>query len=267
MESHNAKFISHGWNTDETRMQKMPVRVSSVAKALRWEQEQVNMKSTKTVKKPKTKVFIVDDHPVVREGLAMMVARQPDLEVCGEAEDINAALRLTASAKPDVAIIDIALKNGNGLDLVKRLKARGDALRILVCSMYGERLYADRSLRAGALGYIMKEQATDLIIKAIRKVRQGKVFLSKPMAERLLKRAVGPSGDSLGRLAIEVLSDRELEVFRLLGNGLTTVQVALTMHVSTKTVETYQSRIKEKLDLESGRELLQRAAQWMSADD
>jgi DNA-binding NarL/FixJ family response regulator len=226
------------------------------------------MKATKAGrKKPRTRVFIVDDHPVVREGLAMMIARQPDLEVCGEAEDIPEALRLAASAKPDVAVVDIALKNGNGLDLIKRLKARGDAARILVCSMYGERLYADRALRAGALGYIMKEQATDLIIKGIRKVRQGKVFLSKSMSERLLKRAVGPTGGTVSRLAIEVLSDRELEVFRLLGNGLTTVQVAQSMHVSVKTIETYIARIKEKLELESGRELLQRAAQWMSADD
>jgi DNA-binding NarL/FixJ family response regulator len=140
--------------------------------------------------------------------------------------------------------------------------AHDDTLRILVWSMFGERLYAERSLRAGALGYITKEQATDQIIDAIRLVRDGRVYLSTAMAERMLKRAVGASMD---RQSIELLSNRELEVFRLIGNGMDTKEVAEVMKVSAKTVETYQSRIKEKLNLKSGRELLQRAAQWLSA--
>jgi DNA-binding NarL/FixJ family response regulator len=213
-------------------------------------------------KKQPTKVLIVDDHPVVREGLAMLIDRQPDLEVCGEAADIAEGVRKAAEVKPDVAVVDIGLKSGNGLDLIRRLKSRDGELRILVWSMFGERLYAERSLNAGALGYITKEQASDQIIDAIRHVREGKVYLSKFMAERLLKQAVGSTS---ARYSIDRLSNRELEVFRLVGDGLDTKEVADTMHVSIKTVETYLGRIKEKLNLKSGRELIQRAAQWLSA--
>jgi DNA-binding NarL/FixJ family response regulator len=208
-----------------------------------------------------TKVLIIDDHPVVREGLAMLIDRQPDLKVCGEASDVAEGLEQTAATKPDVAVVDIGLKNGDGLDLIRRLKARDRSLRILVWSMFGERVYAERALNVGALGYITKEQATDQIIDAIRYVREGKVYVSEAVKDRMLKRAVG------GRVAgssIDCLSNRELEVFRLVGNGLDTKEVAEAMHVSTKTVETYQARIKEKLKLKSGRELIQRAAQWLS---
>jgi DNA-binding NarL/FixJ family response regulator len=209
-----------------------------------------------------TKVLIVDDHPVVREGLAMLIDRQPDLEVCGEASDIAEGVQQAATTKPDVAVVDIGLKNGNGLDLIRRLKARDRSLRILVWSMFGERLYAERSLNAGALGYITKEQATDQIIDAIRHVRQGKVYVSEAVKDRMLKRAVGAR---VAGSSIDCLSNRELEVFRLVGNGLDTKEVAEAMHVSIKTVETYQGRIKEKMNLKSGRELVQRAAQWLSA--
>jgi DNA-binding NarL/FixJ family response regulator len=209
-----------------------------------------------------TRILIVDDHPVVREGLAMLIARQPDLEVCGEAADVPEAVRQAAATNPDVAVIDIGLQTGNGLDLIRRLKARNDRLCILVWSMFGERLYAERSIHAGALGYITKEQATDQIIDAIRRVREGKVYVSAAVADRMLKRAVGSPA---GRYSIDRLSNRELEVFRLVGSGLDTKEVAEAMNVSVKTVETYQARIKEKLDLKSGRELIQRAAQWLSA--
>jgi DNA-binding NarL/FixJ family response regulator len=220
------------------------------------------MAAQKTLlKKDPAKVLIVDDHPVVREGLAMLIARQPDLEVCGEAADVAEAVRQAAATNPDVAVVDIGLQTGNGLDLIRRLKNRDKELRILVWSMFGERLYAERSIRAGALGYITKEQATDQIIDAIRKVREGRVYLSTAMSERMLKGAVGARP---GRSSIERLSDRELEVFRLLGNGKETKEVAEIMHVSAKTVETYQGRIKEKLNLKSGRELVQQAAHWLS---
>jgi DNA-binding NarL/FixJ family response regulator len=222
------------------------------------------MAAQKTLsKKNPAKVLIVDDHPVVREGLAMLIARQPDLEVCGEAADVSEAVRMAAATNPDVAVVDIGLQTGNGLDLIRRLIARDSELRILVWSMFGERLYAERSLRAGALGYITKEQATDQIIDAIRKVREGNVYLSAAMAERLLKGAVGPSK---GRSSMERLSNRELEVFRLMGNGKDTKEVADIMHVSVKTVETYQGRIKEKLNVRTVRELAQQAAQWQSAE-
>ena len=209
------------------------------------------------------RILIVDDHPVVREGLAMRISKHPDLEVCGNAADVAAALQLVASTNPDLAIIDIALKTGNGIELIKRIKARDDSVRMLVWSMYNETLYAERALRAGALGYINKEHATDKIIEAIRHVLDGKVYLSEPMADQILHRAVGRGHERVEHSPVESLSDRELEVFQLIGHGLDTHQVAEKMRVSPKTVETYRARIKEKLNLSSGPELIRRSAQWV----
>jgi DNA-binding NarL/FixJ family response regulator len=207
---------------------------------------------TSDVSPPKrAKVLIVDDHPAVREGLALRIEGQPDLEVCGQASDVPEALRAVPATCPDVAVVDISLKAGNGLDLIKRLKT----------SMHGENLYAERALRAGAQGYITKEEATEQIIEAIRQVRDGKVYLSDKMKEQLLKRAV-TNGGSPARSPVEDLSDRELEVFQMIGQGLETQSIAKKMFLSPKTVETYISRIKKKLDLATSRELLQRAAQW-----
>jgi DNA-binding NarL/FixJ family response regulator len=211
---------------------------------------------------PVTKILIVDDHPVVREGLALRIARQPDLEVCGEAADITEALRLVTERRPDVAVVDIALKSGDGIDLIKRLKGRGETVRMLVWSMFSEGLYAERALRAGAIGFVTKDKPAEEILKAIRRVRDGKVHVSPTMSDRLLYRAVG-GGESIKPSPIESLSDRELEAFRLTGQGLDTRQVADRMHVSPKTVETYQARIKDKLQLASSRELFQRAVQWV----
>ncbi|MGP0065948.1 MAG: response regulator transcription factor [Isosphaeraceae bacterium] len=208
------------------------------------------------------KVLIVDDHPTVREGLGIRISRQPDLEVCGEAADVAEALELVATAKPDVAVIDISLKTGSGIDLIKRIKARDPSVRMLVWSMYNENLYAERALRAGAMGYIDKEQATDKIIDAIRHVLAGKVYLSESMADRFLHRTVGSGGGGMDRPAVESLSDRELEVFQFIGQGLVTQQIAVKMHVSPKTVETYRSRIKEKLSISTAGELIRRALQW-----
>jgi DNA-binding NarL/FixJ family response regulator len=213
--------------------------------------------------KPSARVLIVDDHPAVREALAIRIAAQPDLEVCGEAADATEALRLAAATDPDVAVIDIGLKAGNGIDLIKRLKARKDQFRAIVWSMYGEDLYAERALRAGAMGYINKEQATGKIIEAIRHVLDGKVYLSPAMTEKLLKRAVGPACQDSGHSPIDTLSDRELEVFRLIGQGLKTADIAAQLHLSIKTVETYRDRIREKLDLSDGAELARCALQWM----
>ena len=217
---------------------------------------------TETPTTSKKKILIVDDHPVVREGLALRISRQPDLEVCGEAGDVAEALQVLGHVRPDVAIIDIALKSGSGLDLIKRVKARDESVRMLVWSMYSETHYAERALRAGALGYITKEQATEKIIEAIRRVQAGKVYLSEEMAEQLLGRAVG-GGGTLAQPLLATLSDRELEVFRMIGEGLDTAQVAAQMRLSPKTVETYRARIKEKLHLTSSRELLRQAVQWL----
>jgi len=209
-----------------------------------------------------TRVFIVDDHPAVREGLAARISLEPDLEVCGEAADVSEAVELMASARPDVAIVDIQLKTGNGLDLIKRLKARDDSIRILVCSVYPDQLYAQRALHAGALGYISKEHTTSLVIEAIRRVRDGKVYLCEQTAEDLLSQSVG-GNHSPEKSGIESLSDRELEVFQLIGEGSSTVDIADRLHISRHTVDTHRQRIKEKLNLASARELTRSAMQWV----
>ena len=209
----------------------------------------------------RAKVLIVDDHPVVREGLMMHLATQPDLEVCGEAEDLPGALTLLASARPDVAIIDISLKNSNGIELIRRIKGRHDDVRILVWSMYPENLYAERALRAGAHGYMNKGQATRHVLDAVRAILQGRVYVSGELANRLLQRVVGRKPEE--RSAIDSLSDRELEAFQLIGEGMTTESIAEKMHVSPKTIETFRARIKEKLGISNLSELIQRAAQWV----
>jgi DNA-binding NarL/FixJ family response regulator len=203
----------------------------------------------------------VDDHPVVREGLVMHLTTQPDLEVCGEAEDLPGALALLERTRPDVAIIDISLKNSNGIELIRRIKERDDGVRALVWSMYPESLYAERALRAGAHGYLNKGQATRHVLDAIRAILQGKVYISGGVADQLLQRVVGRKPEA--RSAIDTLSDRELEAFQLIGEGLTTEAIAVKMHVSPKTVETFRARIKEKLGIGKLTELIQRAAQWV----
>ena len=213
--------------------------------------------------KKRARVLIVDDHPAVREALALRISRQPDLEVCGDAADTSDALRLVAEILPDAAVVDISLKTGNGIDLIKRIKDRNDHVRILVWSMHDESLYTERALRAGALGYINKDQATDRIVEAIRRVLEGKVYLSETMAERMLQRAVGGAREEVTRLPVDVLADRELEVFRLIGGGLKTAEIAERLHLSVKTVETYRDRIRQKLNLSDGTRLSHYATQWV----
>jgi DNA-binding NarL/FixJ family response regulator len=205
--------------------------------------------------------LIVDDHPVVREGLAMHLSTQPDLEVCGAAEDLPGALALLTSARPDVAIIDISLKNSNGIELIRRIKDRHDEVRILVWSMYPENLYAERALSAGAHGYMNKGQATHHVVEAVRAILQGQVYVSPELANRLLQRVVGRKREECS--TIDSLTDRELEAFQLIGEGLTTESIAERMHVSPKTIETFRARIKEKLRISNLPELIQRAAQWV----
>jgi DNA-binding NarL/FixJ family response regulator len=204
-------------------------------------------------------ILIVDDHPVAREGLRARVEKQPDLRVCAETADINEAFRLVAATNPDLAIIDLTLKTGHGLELVKRIKSRYPKTRMLVWSMHPENLYAERALQAGAMGYISKEDATENIIAAIHCILDGQVYLSATMSQRLLKKAVAGRVDEA---PIEGLSDRELQTFELVGQGLSTDQIAAKMHLSPKTILTYRSRIKEKLKVEKASELVQRAIQW-----
>ena len=215
----------------------------------------------RTKNKSKVRVLIVDDHPAVREALATRISRQPDLEVCGEAGDVREALTMIDDLRPDLAVIDISLKLDSGIELIKRIKDRHDGIRILVWSMHNELHYAERALRAGALGYINKDQATDRIIEAIRRVLDGKVYLSDELAEKMLHRSVGDRNE-LARLPIDSLADRELEVFRLIGHGVKTAEIANRMHLSIKTIETYRDRIRQKLGLKDGTELAYFATMW-----
>jgi DNA-binding NarL/FixJ family response regulator len=219
------------------------------------------MTSHKTPKR--ARILIVDDHPAVREALALRISRQRDLDVCGEASDMSEALRLILDTQPDAVVVDISLKTSSGIDLIKRIKDRNPHVRILVWSMHSESLYAERALRAGALGYINKDQATDRMVEAIRRVLAGKVWLSEALAERLLQRAVGAGGADSTRSPLDALADRELEVFRLIGQGVKTAAIAERLHLSVKTVETYRDRIRQKLDLSDGTQLVHYATQWV----
>lgn len=207
------------------------------------------------------RVLIVDDHPAVREGLALRIASQPDMEVCGEAADVGEAVRVFEDTRPDLVVVDIQLKTGDGLDLVKRIKTRDEAVPILVWSMYPDELYARRALRAGARGYINKENTTGNIVEAIRQIRDGNVYVSPGMAQKLLVERVGGSGSA--RSPVESLSDRELEVFRLIGEGLSTSDIAKRLHLSTHTIDTHRQRIKQKLNVETINELMRAATRWM----
>jgi DNA-binding NarL/FixJ family response regulator len=184
------------------------------------------------------------------------------LEVCGEAADSSEALRLTDDTQPDVVVLDISLKTCNGIDLIDQIQQRNDAVRILVWSMHTESFYAESALRAGALGYITKERDTEQIVAAIRHVLQGEVWLSEEMTDRLLHRAVGGRRQGITREPIEALSRRELTVFLLIGEGKKTADIAEQLHLSIKTVETYRDRIRRKLDLNDGTELVHYATQW-----
>jgi DNA-binding NarL/FixJ family response regulator len=206
--------------------------------------------------------LIVDDHPAVREGLAARIAHQPDLEVCGEAEDIPQAKLLLDTAKPDVVVIDISLKSGSGIDLIKWIKARHKKARLLVCSMYPDSLYAERALRAGAQGYINKENTTGNIIDAIRTVRDGRIFLSEESTQRLVPSAVR-SLPGFVPSPIELLSNREVDVFKRIGEGQTTAEIAKHLHLSVSTIETYRRRIKLKLNVHSAALLSRAATQWI----
>jgi len=209
----------------------------------------------------KSSVFLVDDHPLVREWLANLINRQPDLEVCGETGDKAQALQLIGAAKPDVAIVDISLESGSGLELIKELRAIHPTLTVIVLSMHDELLYAERALRAGARGYVMKREATKKVLQAIRSVLEGKLYMSEKIVTLMAEKMV--EGKPPGLLSpMEQLSDRELEVFQLLGRGLGTRQIAEELHVSFKTVQSFSARIKEKLMLANATELLREAVRW-----
>jgi DNA-binding NarL/FixJ family response regulator len=222
-------------------------------------------KSQSVTRVKKKTVFIVDDHPLLRQGLALLVNREPDLAVCGEAEEAQTAMKEIAAKKPDILIADISLNGPDGLDLLKNLRTLYPGLPVLILSMHDESIYAERALRARANGYIMKAEATEKVLVAVRRILGGDIYLSDRMANKLLHQYIsGASADMHSRLS--ALSDRELEVFRLIGEGRSTRQIAEKLHLSVKTVETYQAHIKDKLSLHSGRELVQHAIQSNISD-
>ncbi len=204
---------------------------------------------------------MVDDHPIVRQGLALLINQEADMLVCGEAEEAMGAMHVLASSKPDVLIVDISLNGPDGLDLLKNVRTTHPTLPVLILSMHDESIYAERALRAGANGYIMKQEATEKVLVALRRILAGEIYVSDRIANKMLKHYITGSG-TLRPSSIADLSDRELEVFRLIGEGHGTRQIAEELHLSVKTVESYQAHIKEKLSLRSARELMQHAIQW-----
>ena len=216
---------------------------------------------TLSAPKPKRKVFLVDDHPLVREWLTNLINQQPDLAVCGETESAPLALQAIAAAQPEVAIVDISLKDSSGIELIKNLKLSHPDVAVLVLSMHDESLYAERALRAGAKGYIMKRETTRKVIEGIRQILEGKIFVSDSVKEALALRLV-ENKTQTPLSPVEQLSDRELEVFEMLGQGLGTRQIADALRVSIKTVQAYCARAKEKLNVRSATELLREAIRW-----
>ncbi|MFP4179546.1 MAG: response regulator transcription factor [Spirochaetaceae bacterium] len=208
----------------------------------------------------KKRVVIIDDHPIVRQGYAQLINREFDLETVGEAEDSSSALRVIEELKPDIALIDLSLKDSNGLELIKNLAVSHKDLKILVISLHDENVYAERALRAGAKGYIMKSEATKNVMTAIRSVIEGNIYLSPNMRSRIIEHYA--DGGIKDGNAVDVLSDREFEVFQLIGKGVQTSKIAEQLNLSVKTIETYKSHIKTKLGLDSGTELMQRAVEW-----
>jgi DNA-binding NarL/FixJ family response regulator len=211
--------------------------------------------------KSKARVFLVDDHPLVREWLTNLIHQQPDLSVCGESETAAEALEAIIKLKPDVAIIDISLKGGSGIELIKNLKATEARVAVIVLSMHDESLYAERALRAGARGYIMKRETAKKVVAAIRQVLDGKLYLSEQLSASLAEKFVGRDSATISP-SIDQLSDRELQVFQLLGQGYETRQIAQSLNISMKTVQAFCARIKEKLKLASATELLREAIRW-----
>jgi DNA-binding NarL/FixJ family response regulator len=213
----------------------------------------------------KAQVLIVDDHPMIRERLSEFIRRQPDLDVCGDAATATEALAIARRTQPDVAIVDLSLHDSSGLDLIHQLRAELPAVRVLVLSMHDESLYAERVLHAGAQGYVTKQEATQSVIAALRRVLSGEVYLSDRMTAQLLQGLTAtPTG---GAALVRSLTDRELEVFRLIGHGLGTRQIAEKLDVGVKTIESYRDRIKRKLRIASGAQLVQQAVVWVQQSE
>jgi DNA-binding NarL/FixJ family response regulator len=208
----------------------------------------------------KKKIFIVDDHPMMRDGLAQMIGNEPDLLVCGEAEDASEALAQIEKVKPDLAIVDITLRSSSGLELIKDLQIRLPHVAVLVISMHDESLYAERVLRAGGRGYIMKQEGGKKLMEAIRQVLSGQTYISPKISAKIVDAFSGRRSGNLS--PVETLTDREFEVFQLIGGGLSTKEIGAKLHVSAKTVEVHRVNIKQKLNIGTAPELIRFAVRW-----
>jgi DNA-binding NarL/FixJ family response regulator len=209
----------------------------------------------------KLRILVVDDHPIVRKGLAQLIAHEPDIEMVGGADNVVDALRQVADLQPDLVVVDMSLKDSHGLELLALIKAQFVDVRTLVWSMFEEKIYAERALRAGAMGYVNKQESNSQLLAAIRQVLAGELYLSSQMTRTLLQRVRG--GDLLEEDPVQTLSNRELEVFEMIGNAMTTQQIARKLKLSPKTVEAHREKIKSKLKLANAAELNRRAVQWV----
>jgi DNA-binding NarL/FixJ family response regulator len=212
-----------------------------------------------------SRILVVDDHPLMRKGLALTLEAESDMEVVAQAADAEEAMSIVEKQEVDVAVVDISLPGMSGLELIKHLQALRPGIKVLVVSRHDETLYAERAIRAGASGYVMKLEASDLIVGAVRRVMAGGIYVSAEINERMLQTMAGGRAD-LGRSPLEVLSDRELEVFELIGRGHPNREIAERLHLSVKTVESYRTRIKEKLGLKTAAEVMQHAFQWIGSE-
>lgn len=212
------------------------------------------------------RIFLVDDHPIVRTGLRLLIGQEDDLEVCGEAGSYAEAISAMLREKPDVAIIDISLDGSNGIDLLRQLQRQSPETQVLVLSMHDESLYAERAMRAGARGYLMKQQRPETALQAIRTVLAGELYLSDRVKSQMVQELVDGAPASHGKSGIERLSDRELEIFQMLGAGYTVRDIATRLNLSVKTVETHRDHIRQKLRLRNSIEVLHHAIRWVTGE-
>lgn len=216
--------------------------------------------TTKPESKSPIRILVVDDHPIVRFGVRQMVCIQPDMEICGEADSSQSALDLCGSLKPDLALLDLSMAQGKSLGLIRDLRAIVVGLKVLVLSMHDEALFAERALRAGARGYIMKQAAIEGLVDAIRQVAEGRIYVSESVKQHALERMCDPEAGNIGLLG--TLTDRELQVIELIGHGSSTNAIAMLLDISVKTVETYRSNVKMKLGLKDAAHLIRFATSW-----
>ncbi|HNY50802.1 MAG TPA: response regulator transcription factor [Smithella sp.] len=221
--------------------------------------------AAKTNHTGKHRILIVDDHPIFRQGLTQLINQENDLCVCGEADDYQSAMKAVTDLKPDMIIVDITLKDMSGIDLIKEIRKFNKKATMLVISMHDESLYAERAFRAGAKGYVMKQEASESIVHAICQVRSGGIYASPKMTEQILSRFVDGPKDAT-ESPLQALTDREIEVFQLIGEGLSISEIGLRLHLSVKTIGTYRERIKEKLQFKSSIELLRYALNWVEKE-